>query len=97
MDLLLVDCARILDGPIYNNKPRLARNGRFPQPFENLDRFWVRPVVEDIPKQEDVRAANRLRREEIVRLNRDLAVRDRLGLVEVPVLLVHPQYMRLDN
>jgi len=35
----------ILDDPIYNHHHCLHRDGHFPQPLENLDRFGVRPVV----------------------------------------------------
>jgi len=50
--------------------------------------------VEEIPEQEDVCVVGRLRSEKIVRLNRDLTVLDRLGLILVPVLRKHRQCMR---
>lgn len=52
--------------------------------------------MEEIPKQEDVCVVDRLRSEEVVGLDRGLAVLNRLGLVLIPVLRVHRQYMRSD-
>ena len=83
----------MLDNPIYDYRPSLPRDGHFSQPLENLDRFRVRPVVEEIPKYEDVCVVDRLRSEEIVRLDRDMAVTDRVGLVPVPVLHEPRQYI----
>ena len=49
--------------------------------------------MDDIPKQEDVCVFDGLTSEEIVGLDRDLAILDRLGLVLIPVLHMHRQCM----
>ena len=52
--------------------------------------------MQDIPEQEEIRVLDGLRGEEVVCLNRDLAVCDRLGVVVIPVLRVTCEYMRSD-
>ena len=50
--------------------------------------------MEDVSEQEDIRVVDWLGIEEIVCLNRDLAILDRLRIMLVPVLWLHRQYMR---
>ena len=52
--------------------------------------------MQDIPEQEEICVLDGLRGEEVVCLNRDLAVCDRLGVVMIPVLRVTCEYMRSD-
>ena len=49
--------------------------------------------MEEVPEQENIRVVDRLGIEEVVRLDRDLAILDRLWIMLVPVLRLRRHYV----